>query len=361
MRSNLLTLKILLKSAWCVVALSACAIPHNDVMIFGTETKFAFDVSTQPQNASVPEFTLGYKRKEFVWMPLFVNGVDSRLAIYIRGNTLIADDETEVTTPSNTKQIILKSGVPTFFPANTQVKFNGQTTVNFTQGTLIALADGGNITVNASTATKLRSGTLIGLATGTKLDNVDIENAKYLSREMQDKKLSYDTYSVLATFGSNVKLANNGETGVGIAQYFATGLAARNLTSKGDSGLVTLQGATAKQVKDLKKEKVELEAKNKDLLIQNIGLEKAKEIQAAARTKITNDAAKTQLIVVNVTDAGGKLDKNKLKTIVESTSISDPQKKRIIGYADLDSLASGLKTRDNTAINPIFEKIYTVN
>ncbi|MCB1581462.1 MAG: hypothetical protein KDI92_00250 [Xanthomonadales bacterium] len=48
--------------------------PHNDVLIFGTTTKVALDVSAPVQNAGVPEFTLGYKRLEAVWMPLKPNG-----------------------------------------------------------------------------------------------------------------------------------------------------------------------------------------------------------------------------------------------------------------------------------------------
>jgi hypothetical protein len=344
-----------------IFLLGACAVPHNDVMVFGTETKFALDVSAQPQNASIPEFTLGYKRKEFVWMPLYVNGIDSKLASHIRGNTLIADDNTNIVTPKGADPITLEAGLPTFFPEKTMITFDDQTSVSFSKGTLVALSEGDDLTIYAETTTPLRPGTIIGLASGAKLDGVDIEHGKYLSTEMVENNLSHDTYSVLATFGSSVKLSNSGESGVGIAQYFATGLAARNLTSKGDSGLVAIKSATVSQVEDLKKEKKTLQTENKDLLIQNIGLEKSKEIQAAAKNKVTNDAAKVQLIISNVTDETGKLDKNKFEKVVDSLSIPDTQKKRIKGYANLATLESGLKTRDNTAINPIFEKIYNVN
>jgi len=54
--------------------------PHNDVLIFGTNTKVAFDVSSDPANAGTPSFTLGYKRQELALVPLKANG------------TLVTDD-----------------------------------------------------------------------------------------------------------------------------------------------------------------------------------------------------------------------------------------------------------------------------
>lgn len=65
------------------VFFAGCAnAPHNDVLIFGTNTKVAFDVSSDPANAGTPSFTLGYKRQEVAWVPLRANG------------TLVADDGT---------------------------------------------------------------------------------------------------------------------------------------------------------------------------------------------------------------------------------------------------------------------------
>ena len=48
--------------------------PHNDVLVFGTNTKVAFDVSADPANAGTPSFTLGYKRQELALVPLRANG-----------------------------------------------------------------------------------------------------------------------------------------------------------------------------------------------------------------------------------------------------------------------------------------------
>jgi hypothetical protein len=75
-----------------IVALSAaCLLPacaelhHNDVLIFGTETKIALDVSSSPTAGGAPAVTLGYKRSEAVWMPLIVNGTQSKLVPEVTG------------------------------------------------------------------------------------------------------------------------------------------------------------------------------------------------------------------------------------------------------------------------------------
>ena len=58
---------------------SGCsALPHNDVLIFGTETTVAVDVGSSATNGGTPEITIGYKREEAVWLPLLANGRDSK-------------------------------------------------------------------------------------------------------------------------------------------------------------------------------------------------------------------------------------------------------------------------------------------
>lgn len=53
---------------------SCASLPHNDVLIFGTETTLALDVGASATNGGTPEITIGYKRDEAVWMPLLANG-----------------------------------------------------------------------------------------------------------------------------------------------------------------------------------------------------------------------------------------------------------------------------------------------
>lgn len=145
------------------VALTGCAeLRHNDVMLFGTKTKLALDASAPPENAGVPEVSIGYKRAEFVWMPLYVNAEHSE-----------------------------------FGPGSTKAEE-------------------------------------IGTSSGANA-------AKYMGT---DKETGSDTYSVLASFGADVKAgatATGGAQGaVGLAQYFATGHAARILADSG-ADLVNVQ------------------------------------------------------------------------------------------------------------------------
>ena len=47
--------------------------PNNNVLLFGTDTKVALDVSSSATSGGAPQITLGYRRAEAVWMPLVVN------------------------------------------------------------------------------------------------------------------------------------------------------------------------------------------------------------------------------------------------------------------------------------------------
>lgn len=62
-----------------LLTLSACASrPHNNVLLFGTDTKFALDISSEATQGSYPEVTLGYKRREAVYLPLARNAYKCR-------------------------------------------------------------------------------------------------------------------------------------------------------------------------------------------------------------------------------------------------------------------------------------------
>jgi len=63
-----------------------------------------------------------------------------------------------------------------------------------------------------------------------------VSSLKYVGNEENNR----DTYSVLASFGANISGGSN-SSGVGIAQYFATGIAARKLAEKGGDKLVSIQ------------------------------------------------------------------------------------------------------------------------
>jgi hypothetical protein len=137
-----------------LMSLTACA--HNDVLVFGTDTKLGVDVETSAAQGASPSVTIGYKRKEAVWMPLFVNGKDSRYALCSK-----AEDQPKCTIPAGT--------APAF--------------------------------------------------------SADV---KYQSTQPDGSK---DAYSVFASLGANIQgSAAKPNASVGLAQFFATGGAAINIS-----------------------------------------------------------------------------------------------------------------------------------
>jgi hypothetical protein len=94
------------------------------------------------------------------------------------------------------------------------------------EGVLLPLlANGANSRfANCSTVTKEKQNECVRKI----LDGLDDSGIKYVGKEPKNDKANIDAYSVFASFGSNVG-ASSGK--VGINQFFATGLAARNLAA----------------------------------------------------------------------------------------------------------------------------------
>jgi hypothetical protein len=65
--------------ALAAVAVTGCA--HNDVLVFGTSTTIGLNVETASSQGAAPSIVLGYEREEAVWMPLLVNGIETRVAL----------------------------------------------------------------------------------------------------------------------------------------------------------------------------------------------------------------------------------------------------------------------------------------
>lgn len=100
-----------------------------------------------------------------------------------------------------------------------------------------------------------------------------------------------DTYSVLASFGADIK-GGKDNAGVGIAQYFATGLAARQLANRGGAQLVTLQSEG--QI--------------------------STEIKQAAAKQLTQWSNKVD-IVASYVNSAGKVDETRLKGLIKNTGL----------------------------------------
>lgn len=152
---------------------------HSNTMVFGTNTSLAAKIGTGVNQ--VPELSVGYSRQEAVIMPLLANTADA-------DGKLVPCGTKEVDGEIVTSTITDSPGVP--HPC----KF-----------------------------------------VATKTDSNGI--------------ISQDSYSVLASFGANVKArapgpnSTNSDIGIGLAQYFATGVAAQLLAANGGAAVVSVSEA----------------------------------------------------------------------------------------------------------------------
>jgi hypothetical protein len=192
----------------CGLLLAGCTIgkiQHNDVLIFGTDTKLALDVSANPTTGGTPEVTIGYKRQEAVWMPLVVNGRG------ISGAPL----QTLCVKPNGAKYDLAACDA------------------NATPANWACLNSAGNGYLPCAAAPLPRQ-QICGNDVATRtLCSFDLETRKYVgSAEPRDGKPGgTDAYSVFASFGANIKGSGEGGAQVGLAQFFATGIAAQRLAA----------------------------------------------------------------------------------------------------------------------------------
>lgn len=211
---------------------------HTNVLIFGTNTKVALDVSQDP--VSGVGVTLGYKRQEAVWMPLMPNRAASAPAS---------------STASGSAPLVPADCSPTLCP-----KFVGT-----------------------------------------------------------DKDKQDDTYSVLASFGTKLSggvdaQGKDARVKGEIAQYFATGLAARLLAQSGGAGLVNTNADGGLSAKD---------RREADQL----------------RSTMNNELEELLIALADAGDAR-KINKTKLQAAFEKApgkDIPDARKKRLMAA---DSMAS---------------------
>jgi hypothetical protein len=175
---------------FALAGLGGCAVPQNTVL-FATNTTIALDLSISPTNGT-PNVTIGYKRQEGVIMPLMASK-----RVYPPNATSVPDQ------PS------LTTG-----EAETDTKGLSHKTDHGSGDALLCASE------------KLGSDTHDPCVfRGTGSDGTD-------------------TYSVLASIGTdvggNVSAGSSGSASgqVQVAQFFATGLAARELARSGGAALV---------------------------------------------------------------------------------------------------------------------------
>jgi hypothetical protein len=171
-------------------------IPHNDVVIFATNTKVALDIAPSPTAGNVPTFTLGYKREEGVWMPLVVNG---------------------------------QSSVPLSGAPGCRSREQCASVVSMAQQTFALCMQQPGETGSSCLAAALKS-------------------IKYEGREGNN----VDINSVLASFGGQFG-ASGGGSAV-LTQFFATGIAAQKLAGDSEiSYVLSARDATSEEAESLQR------------------------------------------------------------------------------------------------------------
>jgi hypothetical protein len=329
-------------------------------MVFGTQTTVGVDISTSPEQANSPNFVIGYKRKELVWMPLFLNGIDSHLLKYKQQGFYVSGHGSSIQIPAGSPDVTLSESMMSELPKGTKIQLDSTTELLFTEGSTIATSkNSGDIVLKANQKITIPANSIIQDSIGVSYQGIDLHNAKYMSKSRDAESQKSDTYSVLATFGSDIKASKN-QAGVGIAQYFATGIAAQNLTLKGGADLVTVRTVDVKANDKLEEEVSELKKKNSQLLEENIGAKKAQEIRELVGEKIKVQDAKVIIIGDFFTKNDGTFNKSLLDATVDSIPVSKlptALKNRIKTRISLQLLISNLKNSDFMAIDPIYEAI----
>ena len=254
--------------------LAGCATSdHNNTLVFVTSTKLALDVSASP--TGTPDFTLGYKRYEGVWMPLIVNK-----------------------------------------------KSNDNVT-----------------TAGCDEASN---------------------NCMYQGKEHGDNKT--DTYSVLASFGAEFSGGASGgadeqstaQGGGGLAQFFATGIAAQKLAMQDGSRLVSVQPVDKKLIEAVEKRAERAEKQEEKL--RNI-LGEQYDVSYSEGINNSKGLGAKKLLVLQTITPSGAFDIEKWKGLVDKTELESKDDMKAWDLAkikislDLDQASKG------RLINPLYESI----
>ena len=312
--------------AAAISLLSACVVPHNDTLLFGTDTKIALDVSMPPETAGTPQVTVGYKRREFVWMPLLANANSSKLVDYFgrSSSELITREGATIKAPIQ-NGITLRAGAFSSVPSGTVVQFDKNTFVTFTQGTTVRLSGSDDLTVDSSNEENLPPGSKVSVAEGSLTEGkggslIDLAAAKFVGTgPVKGGGTEMDTYSVIASIGASISGdAQGGGTGlVGIAQYIATGIAARRLAEKGGKNLVSVNAPSKEHL-----EVAEERAKNAEMRADD-----AQNTVINLTTKLTKESF-SEASLARVTAVAQKVDDvsdSKAIEMVNNPPVKDAQ------------------------------------
>lgn len=167
---------------------------HSNTMVFGTNTTVGVKVGRDVNQ--MPNVMIAYDRQEAVIMPLLANTGEKGS----RWNMLSPCSVEEQTTKSSTNS----------------------------DGVTTALTKGGTDTINFGAQ-----------------NSAQVHPCKFVGvRAVSGGVFVQDSYSVLASFGAKLKgNATGNEAAAGLAQYFATGVAAQLLAASGGAAVVSVSDA----------------------------------------------------------------------------------------------------------------------
>jgi len=278
-----------------LLLLSSCALhrdknPHNDVLVFATQTKLGIDVGAPLNNATLPQFNIGYNRSEAVWMPLRPSGE--------------AGDSSSPSGSSSTEKLRdcqqnLANDFPDF--ENPQA-----------------------FCVKAV----LPTDKYVSTSTGVK-------------NSIGGTGLEVDTYSVFASFGARGSFSGSDASG-GLAQVFATGIAAQRLATNPQVGQVLNEAAPAAQRAQAEVKVAEEQTKQRQL--ERFG-------NQATQSRLEEEKTLMGLIDDAWTCGDPAQDQQKFEDIIEDagSGLSD-QRWRQIGSAKTKDTALDLLNGSTTMV-----------
>ncbi|GHB91755.1 hypothetical protein GCM10007047_03290 [Cerasicoccus arenae] len=257
-----------------LLLVGGCVPQHKDAIVFATNTVVGVKVGTNSQQ--IPEIQVGYTRQEGAFVPLYVNDETSKELVAGQLKDDVGKDWSKEQQYLGLALVDLQDAKNIFEDPNqkgavSQLLANSKNYVaNFkakpiTNETIIQYIDGAITGINNSDTPAAG----LNIEKAIRLIQVELDlpiaiiafnpEAKYTGTVSEKNRT--DAYSVLGTFSGDMNAksktsfkANNnrgpnapsfgtdasGETGVsgGIAQYFATGIAAQIMAEKGGAALV---------------------------------------------------------------------------------------------------------------------------
>ena len=323
-------------AATIALGASACAVPHNNVLVFGTDTSFGVGVDIAPDPSSPVGVNIGYKRKEAVWMPLVVNNQTCE-----KGS---GANDSSISCTTNTRS----------------------------DGELEPDVGNGAKPAKNTKPAKDGSSKYKGRARGINPDRGGNEYEE-------------DTYSVFASFGGNAKGGKDGAQ-LAVAQFFATGIAAQRLGANPSAAqLVSVQDPGTKALEQAEKRAANAESaqeKTQELLdVSGMSEQDILNKLKSGEDLANKHLAQVKLILLHILPSGGELgaaEKTKLEVLTkaaEATMATDhgatpsstqqleartlsKDNERILKAVDREALERELKESNSLSVRKLFGEIY---